>query len=339
MKKILYIGEYLPIFSCNTMFTQHVVSEMVSAKHEVTLLSKSWCTVTENSFCGYRHELFEDTPFKKKYFVDPIQLKVSRSGLFAGLLGLGQKIIETEHIEHVVFADDIEYLPLIELFKRKYGVECSWLFFDPKYEKDCFDDYLFLIYRDAIKHFDNIYTYPQYSEMIRYTFRDSIKSVLICSPFNLQHNTLVSTKNEEIVDSIFLICTGRSEYEVEKSVRYSLSSFDEIMPKLTVCFPYSDSKFVRLLHNIIGPNINVGMFDLIPPNSCVIWDSYIQLPNPHLNSIILSIKNGWIPLITKRNLPYISDFVLEKQSVGTEYFGIKRMYISDKSVSQLLASN
>ena len=87
MKNVLFIGGYFPEISIESFNNYLLCQECKSKDYDLFLLSDSWYRVNkkEFKFLGNMEELSKLEPFKKKYFIDPIQCKYARNEIYAML--------------------------------------------------------------------------------------------------------------------------------------------------------------------------------------------------------------------------------------------------------------
>jgi len=106
MKNILFLGDYFPHFSFDTLRNHKIVESLHAEGFRIYYLSNSWCDVDEHSFASpYMHK--ETGYIRECYAVDPIELRNSNSNI--ALAALAKSIVLQNHIDYLFVSDVKKY--------------------------------------------------------------------------------------------------------------------------------------------------------------------------------------------------------------------------------------
>ena len=189
MSRILFIGNSYPLFTYNSEMNLRIAEELKKAECDLYLLSRSWCTVREDNFYGNVDILSDSHPFKKRFFVDPVQLRASGIELMGAMTGLCIKILEQEKIDTIVFADDPSYLPVVETARNRFAVHCYlFLFQDEHILYRLFDNYLYPIFQEGLHIFEKVFTYSAYRKVLTECFSVEESRIIPSCPLVIPDN-------------------------------------------------------------------------------------------------------------------------------------------------------
>ena len=328
MARILYIGDYYPMFSFKAKLNAMMAEAIHKKGHEVFLLSKSWCMVEENNFYGTVEELSQTYPFRQKYFIDPIQMQNSGLELSNAYLGLGCKIMEKESIEQIIFADDIIYLPVVEMLKSRYKIPCVFFAFWAESWVTAMNDYVFPYMKKSLDIFDKIFTYPDYSIMWKDLF-EVMEDRIFCS-------VPVENTDEEIImkqeGGIYLLCENNSPQHLNKMIKDA---------KVKAGINKNDIKIITpdfMAEGLIEErrqSEKVYIKDL-PEQALVLSDYELEKRNSvNISYLLTVLACRRIPLINKNHLDGLSSCNIKYKKVGN-FYALYSFIIDSEAVDSFL---
>lgn len=300
MKKILFVGDYYPLFSYKSFFNYKLVEKLNKKGYEIILLSKSWCDADEETFYGSVESLSQNYPFYKRYFIDPLQVRSGNLNLFNAYLGLGCKIIEYEQIEGIIFADDVMFSPIIELFKIRYQIPCYLLLFEKEAFQKMTDDYVMPYIKSTLSSVDKIIVYPQYQDILPWMFGIDKDHILGVQPFRISDYLKNSASSIKDIYIYFEHKSHRTESEI--SIRLNEMLGNE---------KYFYHKIVSDINKYSSKEMSMGIIAIqdVPEYSIILnADDLNDNKNIDLNFIFSSLLKHYFPLITESQAEaYVKD--------------------------------
>ena len=289
MSRILFIGDYYPLFSYVTDENFHIAKELQSAGNEVYLLSKSWCTTTKETFYGTYENLSKDYPFKKRYYLDPIEFRNFGKDLISCFVGLGCKIIECEKIESIIFSEDISYSLAVELLKKKYDLPCYLLLFDKqRFFLKALSNYVYPYIGTHLKIYDYIFTCAEYKNILEYAFGIN-QNIIVANPYQI----LNSEHREDDTDKpVYVLCNNISEPHIENICLWAEQELRDISTRIQVI----TSKNADLIKNT-NAQIN-AMKSITSSRGWIIHeDEFMSNGLINFSFLFASLMDGFYPLI------------------------------------------
>lgn len=326
METILFLGDYYPLFTYQSKMNQLIAENLRKKGYQLILLSRAWSEVTEDTFYGTVETLSSNYPFHKKYFVDPIQLKMSDAGVFNGYLALLCEILKKEEIDKVIFADEPAYLPIMEMMKNRYQVPCYFLCFNSQGIKYLLDDYEYSYMAVNLSVFDKIYTYPKYCAIFQQIFGIHEENVVSSYPLECLPSGLI---NDVKCKSLYLLCDDYSDENLEKTLSKLELMFD--LSKIAVRVIWSNVEDLEeVYHN--GVCYKKCLANDIPKDSMVIYEK--ELYNSKMLNIgylLTCIKCGMIPLVREEYRKELEDLSAKYLNVD-KFCAVKRIEVQDSDV-------
>ncbi len=314
MDRILFIGDYYPLFSYKSRQNFNIVEELHKKGHDIILLSKAWCTVNENNFYGTVQKLSCDYPFYKRYFLDPVQIRNYNIDIFNAFLGLGCKVIEREHITQIIFADDIIYSPIVELLKKRYNIPCYLFLFWAESFKCMMDDYVWPYMNANLEAYDQIFTYLPYKEtLVKYMNINGNKIRTVCTV----SNTLPENYCYKLPNNIYLYSEDlnaehlkRILTDISKKLNYSGAKIYIISASIedSDTFIFEDNHYKKL------------EFKDIPKGAAVLYDYELLVSNPvNFGFIFTCLSCGFYPIINENHLSGLKELNMSYCKLGNYY--------------------
>jgi hypothetical protein len=306
MKTILLIGDYFPNFSWESFWNKALAESLVEHGYQVVLLSKAWCEVDENNFVGSVDELSGNEPFTRRYFIDPIQMKRTRGDLINGFLGLVCKIISLEKIEGVLFSEQIEYAPLVELIKSRFDLPCYLSLY--KYETISdylLDNYISAYIRDTFSCFEKIFTLDPYINLLSlHVQRDKLVPAL---PFCIQNRV------DGIPDgnSIFVVGVIRSAAEAEVLSTKLANSFSSVRQHFLMAGETVDKKKIAMGFENAESYVCVeNLSDLSAlPNGRAVFFADEVIGQMNLFQYYTALSYGITSIVENKNIDRLQNFL------------------------------
>ncbi len=199
MSKVLLVGDYYPHASIKSFFIELISRKLKAEGHEVIILSDAWCNDFSELF-GDVEFLSNNLQFKKRFFIDPIQLRYSGNDILLSYLGLACKILDTYEVDFILYLDKIENAPLIELIKNRYKINVQMIIDDINMYK-CMDDYIYPFLTSSLKFYDKIYTFLPYKAFLSHFLKlPNDKIADICKSVSVidQHGNVQESKRNSI---------------------------------------------------------------------------------------------------------------------------------------------
>lgn len=312
MHKILLIGDSLPLFSYRAAMTLEIAEQLCSRGNEVYLLSKAWCKVTEATFYGDVGQLSDPYPFRKRFFVDPLQLRESKAELMTSMLGLGLLIIDEEDIDCVVFSDDLSLLPLVEMLRTRRKLPCFLYLFDmARIGSGLLDDYMMPVFPASLQAFDAIFAFPGYKNLLVQMFGVNEASVIPATPLPC---TGLSVKAGEVSrDRLYVLIEAYSERSAKLAVSVARQEFGDQFEKILVCTPggAADAEKLSLAADqCVKP-------EQIPKGAAVVIDGeMVGRKGPVWDQYLLLLKKGWAPIVARETLASLTDHTVAEVPIG-----------------------
>lgn len=323
MSNILYVGDFYPLFSYKSRMTELIVHNLSERGHKVILLSKSWCVVNEDDFYGTAEQLAQNKPFYKRYYIDPIQLKVSGLELINAFVGLACKIIEYEDVEQIIFAENLKYSMMIELLKARYHIPCYLFLFEKKSLKCMVDDYMIPYMGTHLAAYDGIYTYPAYREFLVSGMQLEPEKIYDAEPV---HSGKGNQIGQEQISCIYVFCKNCTT-EKMKNIRMQLEQKTGVQ-ELEICFVGEEKNMLEEQEKrLMAPSE-------IPAKSVISFEEILMDKEPVNESRILAVcASGFIPLVSKNIMNDLMRFEVKYAELG-EYCAIQSLAISDIAVDE-----
>ena len=337
MSKILLFGDSLPLFTLNAAITNEIAEQLRSHENEVYLLSKAWCTVTEENFYGNAEQNCTQYPFKKRFYLDPIQIRRSKGELLTSMLGLAIKAIDEERIDFLVFADDLSYLPLVELIHARRAIPCFLFMFDIRRNYECLvDNYMISGLDLSLQAFDAIYSFPGFGELLSQLFHIPEEKVILASPLPIK---ILETDAKSCKrDRLYILTDSFSTRRAKLAFSVGKAELQDEFREILICTPNGadDAKKLSLeAHQCVKP-------EQIPRGAAVI--TYAELISDITTSwekLLFMTQKGWIPLIRENSRKALAEYLGGTIPVG-RYYMIEALHFpwddAEKAVSERFLS-
>lgn len=313
MRKILMIGDSLPLFSYRAAMTLEMAGQLRSRGNEVYLLSKAWCRATETTFYGDVSQLSDPCPFRKRFFVDPLQLRESKAELMTSMLGLALLTIDEEKIDCVVFSDDVSLLPLVEMIRTRRKLPCFLYLFDmARIVSGLLDDYMMPILPASLQAFDAIFAFPGYKNLLVQMFGVKEAAVIPAAPIPCAG---LSAEAHEIPrDRLYVLVEAYSERSARLAVSVAKQELGDRFEKILACTPGGAADAERLslaADQCVKP-------EQIPRGAAVVIDGeMVGRKGPAWDQYLLLLQKGWAPIIARENLASLADYTVAEVPVGS----------------------
>ncbi len=306
--------------------TEIIAQNLYERGHEVILLSKSWCDVSDNNFFGTVEELSVNKPFYKRYFIDPIQVKASRLDILSAYTGLGCKAIEYESVEQILFAEELKYSLMIELLKERYQIPCYFLLYENSLLRCMSDDYIIPILHRNLMVYDAIYTYSEYKNFLISELHINEKRIFDTEPVHVLDLSYIAVKKELSIYVFSAAYTAEMRRDIIKKLtqRFGVDAYQ-------IFFVWTEKSATDEMGNCL---IDIRK---IPTNAIVLWENeMMNYSNVNYNSIIAACASGFIPLINREHLNRLRKYKVNYFQVG-ELYAIFYLRLSDKAIDEYFA--
>jgi len=205
MKNILFLGDYFPHFSFDTLRNHKIIESLHNEGFGIYYLSNSWCDVDEHSFVDpYMHR---KTGFIKEcYFVDPVGLRGLNT--MVALTALAKSIVTQNNIDYIFVSDVKKYGMAAEVINAHFGIpivaslwsDVSFYHLYESYTKIWFDSFV-----NKIKY---LYTHTcRKSIYAKFSDRTSVLPML---PYNYE-----KVSQEEYKDCVIVIGRPNRETKID----------------------------------------------------------------------------------------------------------------------------
>lgn len=303
---ILFVGEYYPCLSYQSIFNEFTAMEMFNKGHDLTLLSDSWCT-EEKNFMDCIDEIDLKMPFSEKFFVDPIELKHVKNQSDVALIGLGSKVVEMKKPDLLFITDIRKYGLLAEVLKRRYNIHTVLSVTSLVFLELMTEAYYGSNIIKEMEIFDEIHTFNIYENLLKSLFNKNI----IVKKLEINNEVKITSDIhifcfQNIKKKVYLMDNIVNKLKSKNKIVYSLD--DELHEKL------SDIPLIRIIY-VSNPILND-----IPKNSLVldsqelIFDYYYDITR----TFILLIM-GYTPIINKNNLSLYCNIKIEVNDIDDDY--------------------
>jgi len=186
MKTILFIAESFPIASEECGINIEIAKSIRECGNNVILFSLSWCRSDSDNFMPEYGRVFDSEPFIKRYFLDPIQLRILDDDIITSSVGLLVKILESENIDTIVFVEAIKYGIIGEIIKRRYSIPIIMYICHERQLEKMYDDYVYPATLRALKTYDKIYCSDKYNKIFYNNEDENLQlECNICKPKEL----------------------------------------------------------------------------------------------------------------------------------------------------------
>lgn len=330
---ILLIGKYYPQTTVQAKINELIAIDLAEQGHKVFLLSNAWCKVASNNFCGDVKHLSSNYPFTKRYFVDPQQMKILNKGMFCSYLGLACKIIEYESINAVVFLDNLEFIPILELLKIRYeNLKCFYAMFNEDIVYSALDDYIHPFIQRSLNECDLIFADAQYSDFLCKYINIERQKVIIANPFQYKciQNTSIPQLNELYIfceDTSYDHCSKvitRAKCTINNNIEVKLASFNKE-------FSYASLEFLNKQAKI-GTGIKEKAFIL--HESELFYKSRV----PYIPFVQTALKLNFVPTTLSRNIP-VSGLENVNYCLQDDLCIISECHGIEHTISELITEN
>lgn len=315
MSRILLIGDSYPLFTYKAEENIRIAEMLKQNGHDIYLLSTAWCVVKEDDFYGDVEFLSNPYPFTKRFYVDPLQVRAANIGLLSPMSGLCMKILEQEKIEVVIFADDLTYLPMIELCRNRFDIPYYLLLFhDEQIKYRLLDDYLYPLFQTGFQAFRKIFTFPFYQQTLIENFQVEESRIDTSLPA-LNQGKNAATSLEEC-KTIFVFIDPYSNAYAKYIYTIAKEAFDGTKTALRLCTPNGSDNGTALG---LDPEVCVRLNE-IPENAFVIQSYDLATSESTCLGWIMFAQNQcWYPVIRKQDVPRLGNTITAGFDMGAYY--------------------
>ena len=336
--KILLLGDYFPSLSYQAAYNKKLVESIhkySKGNYKTYLFSTAWCG--NNYILGSANELAVVYPFTKRYYLDPIQIRLADNSYFAAVVGLCSSIIETHEIDILIVTDLREYGFAAEVLKIRFGVKTYLSDFSTDWHTFLNDSYISLNHEFLLSIFDKIFIEPYMEHQAMLTLgKEKLHCVLPyeldnerCQHIKFDKRTLFvvaftnnKTNTFHLTDSIL---RQLNDY---KKIIFSFGSHREIVNNLLRKSNYSNIEILNTvnslkeLYNISkkceliidvgvlqGDIVNTSIFSMYSYGYTPIKNSSKE-ENYYMNDSV-EICTGYYAVnnITTTNIPTMASFI------------------------------
>lgn len=333
MSKLLLVGESYPVFSCRAAGNLKIAEELREAGHEVYLLSRSWCTVTQENFYGDAGMLCNAYPFKKRFFADAVQLRATGTELFTAMLGLCIQILEQEQIDAVVFSDPLSFLPIAECCRSRFGIPCFLFLFDEANDaRQLFDDYMFPVFEHGLRAFDRIFTFSSCRQVLSETFHYPEENIISCLPYSCPERG--PDVPADVRSSVCVLTEPFSFRNARQALSCAKQSFSTLCGSVFLCTPNGSGDAAGIGTE---PDCCVAPGQ-VPSEALVVFASELITPHPiGTDRLLLALSHGRIPVIGEQSLARFRPLVRESSPLG-DYLAVRQLSLPGRNVAAELTS-
>lgn len=313
MKKLLFIGDYFPHISFDSALNDRIGREL-GKDFELILLSRGWCDVKDGIW-GDVDSLSTKFPFIKKYYLDPIQLKYMGGDIVRGYLGLACKILETEKVDLIIYADKMQYCLLTELLKARYSIPIYRIIYDANVYQ-CLDDYTIPYILHNLKSCDKIYMYLPNIDLFNRFINTPQCLLLDINDIYQELYLPMNIQNIERVITLFVTIIDEEKYEI-------------LMQKMKGAFPGYELRIVFIKNNFQDGSYkqleSLNEFLIREKSSSMVIFENELLGQKHIafSEIFLSLTWGLPCILEKDKIRQISQFYdVREWEINEEYGAI-----------------
>ena len=254
-------------------------------------------------------------PFQKRFFVDPIQIRVGRANLFSATMGLCLQIIAQENIDAIIFADRLSYLPIVEICRARFDLPCDLLLYDELTIPDqLLDDYLLPIMQQGLQAFRQIYSLPSVVPLLTDILGVGKETVTPSLPLSCPMLPISAPASK---DSPLYVFTEPFSTELAKrAAACAVREFHSIISKIFLCTPDGNTNAAFLETGITG----CVCPEQLPEHPFVLLSPELTSRRSNaLDWLLFALNRGWIPVIRQQSLNKLQQYTPIGFSLGQFY--------------------
>lgn len=334
---ILFLGAYLPELSFEAIQNRMIAKALREEGYNLILVSSSWCKVSKGCFCGNFKELKRDDVFDERFFIDPLQLRYCKNGIFGALTGLSYQITEKYDIDIVLITNIYEYALTAKYLKcRLPDARFILADFSDSVIRFWGEEYSKAYAEDVFSMFDRIVNYGYYKAFWENAFSKKDGGIVRGIPVKMG---CVRRKNTEGSKEIFIIGELRNDTNIDLLETRLMTEFSEWKKQVIL---YGDEEKIKKIKcrveridiNWIETPNSLEQWEELLPKECMVMDVDDLLDMNTLFSpvewVFICWKCGYIPIVTRRTKEQVKLCV---QSLKTSPFGDRYVQIEEMGLS------